>query len=219
VAAVIGSVVAARGALVAVRRAGPPPGLIAFQYNPDEMTRRVQARSAAAGNASTAARDETLRLAGAPVETISMAVEFEAADAVATTSGPGAALGVYPQLSALETMLYPASSTVIANAALAAAGTIEVLPAAAPLVLFVWGAGRVLPVRLDGFSITEQAYDAALTPVRARAELELRVLSYDDLPADDPGHHLFLAHQVAKEALAAVGTAVSAAAALPRGLW
>jgi hypothetical protein len=85
--------------------------------------------------------------------------------------------------------------------------------------LFVWGPGRVLPVRLDGFSITEQAYDAALTPIRARADLDLRVLSYDDLPAGDPGHHLFLAHQVAKEALAAVGAAAGAAAALPRGLW
>jgi len=214
----IGAAAAARGALVAVRRAGPPAGLVAFQYNPDEMTRRVQARSAAAGNASTSARNEALRLSGAPIETISLTVEFDATDSVGAP-GPGASLGVYPQLSALETMLYPASSTVVANAALAAVGTIELVPAAAPLVLFVWGPGRVLPVRLDGFAITEQAYDPGLTPIRARVDLDLRVLSYDDLPAGDPGHHLFLAHQVAKEALAAVGAASAVAAALPRGLW
>jgi hypothetical protein len=180
-------------------------GVVVFQFNPDEMSRRLQARSVGGEDLPGGARDEVMRLAGPPIETISLAVELDA-----TANSPSedrtAALGVYPQLSALEMMLYPASSTVIANTALALVGTIELLPVEAPLVLFVWGPGRVLPVRLNGFSINEQAYDADLTPSRARVDLELRVLSYHDLPVSHPGHRLFLAHQIAKESLAVAAT-------------
>ena len=204
-AGVTGTARASRGALVAVRGAGPPVGVVVFQYNPDEMTRRLQARSAGGDDVRGGAQSEAMRLAGPPVETISMAVELDST-ANSAAADPTVALGVYPQLSALEMMLYPSSTTVIANSALALLGTIELVPSEAPLVLLVWGPGRVLPVRLGGFTITEQAYDADLTPLRARADLELRVLSYQDLPISHPGHHLFLAHQVAKEALAGAAT-------------
>ncbi|MFJ3800610.1 hypothetical protein ACIPSJ_30595 [Streptomyces sp. NPDC090088] len=199
---------ALRGALVAVDESNPVASTVVFQYNPEEMTRRLRARSAAGadGDPYGGARDEALRLEGAPIETISLAVELDANDRAAAEDPAAALLGVYPQLSALETMLYPKSATVLANNALELLGTIEVVPPRAPLTLFVWGPGRVLPVRLSDFSIVEQAYDADLTPLRARVDLELRVLSYNDLPVTDPGYHLFLVHQVAKEALAVLGS-------------
>jgi hypothetical protein len=81
-------------------------------------------------------------------------------------------------------------------------GTIEIIPAEGPMTLFVWGA-RVLPVRLASLSITEEAFDTALNPTRAKAELSLHVLSYNDLPLLSPGNALFMVHHVAKEALAA----------------
>jgi hypothetical protein len=99
-------------------------------------------------------------------------------------------------------LLYPKSRTVIKNAALARAGNIEIVPPEAPLTLFVWGPGRVLPVRVTSFSITEQAYDGLLNPIRAEVDLSLLVLSYHDLPFDSAGYQLFLAHQVSKEILA-----------------
>ena len=68
-----------------------------------------------------------------------------------------------------------------------------------PFILFVWGPQRVLPVRLTSLSITEEAYDPLLNPIRAKAELSLNVLSYHDLGVLHPGHWLFLAHQMAKE--------------------
>jgi hypothetical protein len=40
------------------------------------------------------------------------------------------------------------------------------------------------------------------------------VLSYNDLPLTHPGYHLFMAHQVMKEALATIGTAQSVASAI-----
>jgi hypothetical protein len=76
----------------------------------------------------------------------------------------------------------------------------------APLTLFIWGAKRIVPVRLTDFSITEEAHDPSLNPIRAKVSLGLRVLSYNDLPPTHPGYGLFLAHQVVKEAMAVVGS-------------
>jgi hypothetical protein len=70
------------------------------------------------------------------------------------------------------------------------------------MVLFVWGAGRVVPVRLDSFSITEEAHDALLNPVRAKVDLSMQVLSSHDFKTSQPGFSLFMAHHIAKEALA-----------------
>jgi hypothetical protein len=212
-----------RGALVGVDQANPLGRLVVFQYNPDQMTRHLRARSADGGGQG-GARDEALRLTGAPIETISLRVEVDAADVVGPEELVASAVGVYPQLSALELLLYPKSSTLIADSALALLGTIEMVPAEAPLTLLVWGPRRVLPVRLTGFSVTEQAYDADLNPIRAGVDLELRVLSYSDLPPTSLGYNLFLAHQVGKEVLAKVGGAAGIgrfgpglAGALPTG--
>ncbi|MEW9529286.1 hypothetical protein [Microbispora sp. NPDC049125] len=206
-----GSVRTSRGALVGVDQGDPLGRLVVFQYNPDEMTRRLRARAVEGDGGYGGARDEALRLTGAPIETISLGVELDAADATGPEQLTGPAAGVYPQLSALELLLYPKSSSVVSGSALALLGMVEMVPPQAPLTLLVWGSRRVLPVRLTSFSVTEQAYDAGLDPLRARVELELRVLSYSDLPPTSLGHHLFLAHQVGKEALARLGGAAGAA--------
>lgn len=207
-----------RGALVGVDPANPLAGLVVFQYNPDEMTRRLVARTAEGDDGAGGARSEALRLTGAPIETISLAVEVDATDQLADGDPEAALLGIHPQLAALEMLLYPKSSVVLENLALTAVGTIELVPMEAPLTLLVWGVGRVLPVRLTSFSITEQAYDTQLNPIRARADLELRVLSYSDLSVTSPGHHLFLAHQIAKEAMATLSARSAAGRAVAGGI-
>ena len=68
----------------------------------------------------------------------------------------------------------------------------------------------MLPVRLSSLSITEEAYDPLLNPIRAKAELSLSVLSYQDLGVLHPGHWLFLAHHIAKEVMATMNVANSA---------
>ena len=93
-------------------------------------------------------RSEVLRLKGAPVETINLEVEIDATDQLETGSSLAISQGIYPQLAALEMLIYPKSALVIANTALLALGTIEVAPPMAPLTLFIWGSKRVLPVRL-----------------------------------------------------------------------
>jgi hypothetical protein len=113
-----------------------------------------------------------------------------------------AAGGVTPTLAALEMLLYPKSAKVISDVILAQLGNIEIIPPEAPLTLFVWGPQRVLPVRLTGFSITEEAYDPLLNPIRAKVDLSLYVLSYADLQVATAGYDLFLAHQIIKESMA-----------------
>jgi hypothetical protein len=115
-------------------------------------------------------------------------------------------LGIYPQLSALEMLVYPKSALVIANTILLAMGTIEVLPPIGPFTLLVWGLKRVVPVRLTELSITEEAFDQDLNPIRAKVSVGLRVLSYNDLTLTNPGYYVYLAHQIAKEAFATIGS-------------
>jgi hypothetical protein len=81
-----------------------------------------------------------------------------------------------------------------------------VIPPVAPFTLFIWGPQRVLPVRVSDFSITEEAYDPNLNPIRAKVSLGLRVLSYNDFSVTHPGYYVFLAHQVVKETMAVIGS-------------
>jgi hypothetical protein len=61
------------------------------------------------------------------------------------------------------------------------------VPAAqVPAVLFVWGLGRILPVRLTGLTISETLFDDKLNPTRAEAQIELRVLTPDELKSAGP---------------------------------
>lgn len=187
-----------KGALVAIDLNGLPPRVITFQYNPEKLTRSLQPNTRPADGDRT----EVLRLSGAPNETITIKVVIDASDQLEKGNAVVRKLGIYPQLSALEVLVYPSVRRVIENTVLLALGTIEVIPPEGPLTLFVWGPKRVLPVRLASFGITEEIHDTNLNPIRAAVDLGLRVLSYNDLPAVHPGRGIFLTHQVVKEVMA-----------------
>jgi hypothetical protein len=191
-----------KGAIVGIDLFNPLASVTVFQYNPDTLTRTLRAQTPQ----DRGARSEALRLSGAPEETISLDVEIDATDQLEKAERTAVSMGIYPQLSALEMLLYPKSALVIANTVLMALGTIEIIPPETPLTLFIWGPKRILPVRLTEFKITEEAHDVNLNPIRAKVSLGLRVLSYNDLPLTHPGYGIFLAHQVVKEAMAAVGS-------------
>src|SRR5258706_4292698 len=167
-----------KGALIGVDPLNPLGAVVVFQYNPDTMTRKLEPRAVSAEGD----RGEAFRLTGAPKETITLSVEIDATDQLEQANPLAIASGIYPTLAALEVMLYPKSAVVIANTILSLIGTIEVIPAESPMTLFVWGPQRVLPVRITSFSITEEAHDPFLNPIRANGDLSLAVLSYHDLP-------------------------------------
>jgi len=174
--------------------------VIALQFNPDSLSRSVQAQS----TGETGDRTEALRLKGAGVETIKLEAEIDATDYTDDPDSNRTAveLGIHPQLAALEELVQPRADALQANDALAASGVLEVLPLEAPLTLFVWSKQRVVPVRVTDLSITEEAFDVALNPIRAKVSLGLRVLSVDDLGFQHRGGTLFMAYLRNKEALA-----------------
>jgi hypothetical protein len=192
-----------KGAIVGFDLFNPIASVIVFQYNPITLTRTLEAKTSGGESGN---RSEPLRLSGAPTETIALDIEIDATDQLEKAETTAVSMGIYPQLSALEMLIYPKSALVIANTVLLAAGITEIAPPAAPFTLFIWGIKRVLPVRLTRFTITEDAYDVNLNPISAKAALSLQVLSYNDFAVTHPGHSIFLAHQVVKETMAVIGS-------------
>lgn len=189
-----------RGGLVLVDpTTGAVLRIIALQYNPDTLTRSLQIKGAGAESGD---HIEALRLKGPPVETIKVEAEIDATDALEANDGQTNEAGLHPQLAALETIVYPTSAHLNATNGQARSGSLEIAPAQAPLPLFVFGAKRIVPVRITELSITEEAFDAALNPMRARVSLGLRVLSVDDLGFDVKGGNLFMTYLQGKEQLA-----------------
>ena len=180
--------------------------IVTLQYNPDSLSRTLQIQGAGGEGGE---RSEALRLKGPAIETISLEAEIDATDQLEfPDKNPNATqLGIHPELAALETMVHPSSTQLLANNALAASGTLEILPMEAPLALFVWSKSRVIPVRITEFSVTEEAFDPALNPIRAKVSLGLRVLSVDDLGFAHKGGSLFVNYLETKERLSRKVTA------------
>jgi hypothetical protein len=191
-----------KGAIVSIDRLNPVASVIVFQYNPDKMTRKLEGKL----GRDKGDRAEVLRIQGPPGETIDMTVEIDATDQLDKADPRAVSMGIYPQLSALEMILYPKSSHVIKKTVQALAGTLEITPPEAPLTLLVWGPKRAVPVRLSGLTINETAFDPNLNPIQANVVLSLKVLTYDDFPVRHPGYALFLTHQVVMEAMASLGS-------------
>jgi hypothetical protein len=174
--------------------------VIGLQYNPDQLSRSLQVQ----GQTGEGDHLEALRLKGPPIETIKLEAEIDATDQLEfpeqhpdTTQ-----LGIAPQLAALETIIYPESRQLQAAEQLAVAGAFEIFPVSAPLILFVAGRSRIVPVRITEFTVTEEAFDPALNPLRAKVSLGMRVLSVNDLDFASKGNSLYMIYHQSKERMA-----------------
>jgi hypothetical protein len=183
--------------------------VIALQYNPDSLIRTLQIQSTPGGQDGV--RVDALRLRGPAIETIKLEAELDAIDQLEfPNQNPNAVqYGLHPQLAQLEMLINPTVETLLADDSLANAGTLEIIPLEQPLTLFVWSKSRVVPVRLTEFSVTEEAFDVNLNPIRAKVSLGMRVLSVDDLGFQHPGGRLFMTYLGNKEQLASKATNVA----------
>lgn len=171
---------------------------IVLQYNPDTLTRTLQVQGI---GPEPGDRLEALRFKGPPLESIKLEAEIDATDQMEIADPTTAQLGIYPQLAALEMLVYPSSAQLRGNQSQSQTGTLEIAPMEAPLALFVWSQQRVLPMRLTDFSITEEAFDPNLNPIRAKVSIGMRVLTVNDLGFTHRGGALFMTYLQQKEQL------------------
>jgi hypothetical protein len=192
----------------------PPTVLnvIAFQYNPDTLTRTLTPRAI---GGEPGDRLEVLRLTGPPKETIKLEAEFDDTDKCpAFVTAPNLdtlakSVGVLSTLAALEALITPSIAQLADVDALFTAGQLEVAPVEAPLTLFVWGPKRIMPVLLTSLTVTEEAFGLQLQPIRAKVSLELKTLTSADFPAGSPGEQRYIAYRRYSEGWARQVTSTS----------
>lgn len=175
--------------------------VISLQYNSDSLTHTMQVQTTG-GQSSD--RIEPVRFKGPAVETYKLEADIDATDQLEfPDQNPNAgSFGIAPQLAVLESLVQPTAAQIAAVDREASSGTLEIAPMLAPLAMFVWGKNRIVPVKVTDFSVTEEAFDASLNPIRAKVNLGLRVMSTDDLGYATKGGSLFMAYLQSKEQLA-----------------
>jgi hypothetical protein len=189
--------------------------VVVFQYNPDSVTRTIQPRAI---GGEPGDRLEVLRLTGPPHETFKFDAEIDATDQLEQVGDQGvgpaaqklidavASEGLLPTIAALERLVTPTASELLATDALFDRGMLEVAPMEAPLTVLVWGVRRVVPVLVTSLTITEEAFDPKLQPIRVKASVECKVLTSSDLPLQHLGGSLYIAYRQTVEQLAAMVT-------------
>jgi hypothetical protein len=175
--------------------------IISLQYNSDSLTRTLQVQTA---GGSTNDRVEPVRFKGPAVETFKLEADIDATDQLEFPDQNATAIqfGIQPQLALLESLVQPTAAQLSSVDREASSGTLEIAPILAPLALFVWSKSRVVPVKVTDFSITEEAFDPSLNPIRAKVTLSLRVLSITDLGFSSKAGSLFMAYLQSREQLA-----------------
>jgi hypothetical protein len=178
----------------------PVPNVTIFQYNPETLTHNWSQPDVAASSATPGTEaGNPYSVPGMPGEDFSLTIVMDSnqdiADSVPVSGQLADVTGLYTRLAALEMLLYPVDGGAMSqllgqtSAALGLGGgngtqaTATTPSSTVPIVLFAWGAFRIVPVRITGLTITEKLYDTLLNPVHAEVALKLRVLTPSELAA------------------------------------
>lgn len=145
------------------------PQVLIFQYNPEGVGRQLSSRGSEGGGG----RGDAQRVNGPPAETISLSVKIDATDQLQLPNQNAIATEnvLHPVIAAMEGLMAPAYAAVIANQAMALAGSAFILGEQAPLAFLIWGERRVEPVQLVAVNFREEAFDtssARLFDIEAR---------------------------------------------------
>ena len=179
---------------------GSVPNVIVFQINPETITHSWTEPADDQSANGFRTNFNPLAVAGVPGETFSFTLMLDSNDEIAdgatnpVAAGIATATGAYSRLAALEMLQYPMASAstllgqVSANLSTAAVGASSAPSTSVPLsqvpvVLFVWGPQRIVPVRVSQLQVTERLYDSLLNPIHAEAQITLSVLTPDELAA------------------------------------
>jgi hypothetical protein len=183
-----------KGALITVGE-GSDASIIAFQYNPEKLSRSLTPQYTAGEKNNNA---ERIRFQGAPAETIDVEVIIDAIDQLANPRDTSKN-GIHPQLAALELLGAPTVEDIRNSADKT---TIEILPWLVPTTVFVYGVNRIVPVRVESVKVTEELHDPDLNPIRANVSLSLRVITCSTTPQKSKAYESWMSYQQHKERLA-----------------
>ena len=184
----------------------PIPNVIIFQYNPESLSRTLEPYqlpdSKAAGPDKAVPDAAGTSQPKPPVEKFTLALQLDASDALeepgirirrrSSPASPTASrrsrccfmpadskgLGLSLSIS-IGGSLGGGSAGVASQAA--PVPQAEQVP---PTVLFIWGPGRIVPVRINTFAVEEQLNNPMLYPLRAKVSLGMQVLTDADFGSD-----------------------------------
>jgi hypothetical protein len=173
-----------------------PPLVVMFQFNPLQVarSRRQEFSMTASAQASDDGRGLTLRdfhqgfkdlleLRDAQhvtthPESIGFEIRLDATDKLNEGDRITEQFGIAPQLATLELMAQPKNESVfgVLVEQLLPRGFSFTCTDKPPMVLFIWGRKRVLPVNINSLTITETEFHANLEPIRATVAVDLSVI-------------------------------------------
>ena len=181
-----------------------PPLLVTFQFNPLQLTRNRSLGFTVPGGSGTGdGKGRSLRdfhgevsdlldlqkqqVVTVQEQTIGFDIRLDATDALDEGDDLAEQFGLAPQLATLELMVQPKSESLLGAAADLVLGkpktgfsfTRSPNP---PLVLFIFGRKRVLPVNITSMNITETEFTPDLNPLRATVTVGLTVIEGRSAP-------------------------------------
>ncbi|MEU9671666.1 hypothetical protein AB0J81_12415 [Streptomyces bobili] len=181
-----------------------PPLLVVFQFNPLQLTRNrslfVTFPGAPADEAGTSLRDyhstvdnlldlQKQQVVTVQEQTIGFDIRLDATDRLDDGNALAEQFGVGPQLATLELMVQPKSESMLGLVAdkLLGLGSKPdgfsfTRSANPPLVLFIFGRKRVLPVNINSLNITETEFSTDLNPIQATVAVSLTVIEGRSVP-------------------------------------
>jgi hypothetical protein len=119
-------------------------------------------------------------------ESINFEIRLDATDKLNDGDAITGEFGVSPELATLELMVHPKEEGLLGAVLGPLVGSAEghsfTRKPNPPLVLFIWGAKRVLPVNINSMSITETEFSTTLDPRRATVAVNLTVIEGPNIP-------------------------------------
>lgn len=176
-----------------------PPLVVVFQFNPEKLTRNRSLTFTIPGETTKTPRSQSLhQIEMNPLtiqekqnvkveeESISFEIRLDATDKLNDGDAITEQFGIAPQLSTLELMVHPKEESLIGQALGALLGSKGGFSFTRgpnpPMILFIWGRKRVLPVNIKSMNITETEFSTDLNPIRATVAVNLTVIEGKNIP-------------------------------------
>jgi hypothetical protein len=158
----------------------PVPNIVPFQFNPASVKRTMKPWNPLEVDQTHRGLPSPTAQPFDPEEAITIDIELDASDQLEDNDPIATQFGVADRIAALEKMLFPGDSPLgqlIAAVSSVLGGAQPPKRPTVPITLFVFGVGRIVPVRITSYSVEEQLHLPSLYPIMAKVSLALQVLT------------------------------------------